>query len=203
MQRAAGGMDDAFGDAGGARGKQDVEGMVEGQRLEFDRARLMRGDEVLQRDAVQHLRNERVGLADIFDQDRPPRRELLRHRGEFLGNVLQPAVVPVAVAGDEEHGLDLAEAVEDAPLAEIGGAGGPDRADGGGGQHAGDRLGHVRHHRGDAVALPHAGGAKGLLQAGDERVQLVPAHATAHLVLAAEDQRVVRSRTCAAGSRRN
>ena len=70
------------------------------------------------------------------------------------------AVVPVAVDGDEQLRLDLAEAVEHALFAEIGRAGRPDRADRGGGEHGGDGLGHVRHHRRDAVALARRHGAE-------------------------------------------
>ena len=77
----------------------------------------------------------------------------LQHRLHLGRDVVLLAVVPVAVAGDEEHRLDLAETVEHALDAEIGRTGRPDRAERGGGEHAGDRLGHVGQHRGDAVAL--------------------------------------------------
>ena len=93
--------------------------------------------------------------AEIVDDDR------LRARvGSFASDRLRPwrrrrsaCRCTSSRRRDEDDRLDLAEAVEHALLAEIGRAGRPDRAERGGGQHGGDGLGHVRHHRGDAVAL--------------------------------------------------
>ena len=62
------------------------------------------------------------------------------------------AAVAVAVDGEQHLRLDLAEAVEHALHAEIGRAGRPDRAEAGGREHRDDRLRHVRHEAGDAVA---------------------------------------------------
>ena len=70
------------------------------------------------------------------------------------------AGVVVAVDRDQHLGLDLAEAVDDALHAEIGRAGGPHRAEAGGGEHGDDRLGHVGELRGDAVAGPDAAGGE-------------------------------------------
>ena len=71
--------------------------------------------------------------------------------------------------------------------AEIGRAGGPDRADAGGGEHGDDRLRHVRDEAGDAVARLDGHGLESLREAGDLIVELIRAEPPLYLVLAPED----------------
>lgn len=60
--------------------------------------------------------------------------------GDGLRTVVLLAAVAVAVDGEEDDGFDLLEAVQDAAGAEVGGAGGPDAADGRGGEEGDDGL---------------------------------------------------------------
>ena len=70
--------------------------------------------------------------------------QLAAQFGDGLGAVVLLAAVAVAVDGEQDGRLDLLEAVQDAAGAEVGGAGGPHGADGGGGQERDDGLRHVR-----------------------------------------------------------
>lgn len=72
--------------------------------------------------------------------------------GDGLGAVVFLAAVAVAVDGEQDDGFDLLEAVEDAAGAEVGGAGGPHSADGGGGQEGDGGLRDVGKVAADAVA---------------------------------------------------
>ena len=78
------------------------------------------------------------------------------HGGDLLATVDVP--VAVAIAGDREQhrGLELPKAVEHAARPELRGARRPDRAEAGRGEEAHERLGDVRHIRGDPVAAPDA-----------------------------------------------
>ena len=72
--------------------------------------------------------------------------------GDRVGAVVFLAAVAVAVDGEQDDGFDLLEAVEDAAGAEVGGAGGPDAADGRGGEERDDGLRDVGEVAADAVA---------------------------------------------------
>ena len=189
QQRAAGRMHDAFGNAGRARREEDVERVAEGELREDKRPCLVGRRQRVERAPVRQRGRERLGIAGIVHHD--DRGAELAGDGLHLGrDVLKLAGIPVGVAGDEEPGFDLAEAVEHALFAEIGRAGGPDGAERGDGEHAGDGLRHVRHHGGDAIALADAERGEGLLEFRDARAQLVPGPAVGYLVLAAEDDGV-------------
>lgn len=100
--------------------------------------------------------------------DGAQRGELGAQFGDGLAAVVFLAAVAVAVDGEQHDGLDLLEAVEDAAGAEVGGAGGPDPADGGGGEERDDGLGDVGEVAADPVAGAYAEGA----QFGGERPDL-------------------------------
>ncbi len=156
QQRTAGAMHDAFGHAGRAGGEQDEQRVLEGQALEGDVLASKAASASSIDDGVRHGGGRLPRGAEIVDHDG------LRTLGSFariawtFADVVLLAVVPVAVRRDEDDRLDLAEAVEHALFAEVRRAGRPDGADRGGGEHAGDGLRHVGHHRRDAVALLHA-----------------------------------------------
>src|SRR5919112_1796305 len=99
------------------------------------------------------------------------------------------AGIPIAVGAEEDLGLDLAEAVEHSVGAEVGRAGGPDRPQGGRGQHGDHRLGQVRHEARHPIAGYNSFGREGGRDIGHGPVQL----AIAQLALAApfvpKDQR--------------
>jgi hypothetical protein len=130
-------------------------------------------------------------LAQIVDDKcRAHRRQLVEHRRNLGADFDALASVPVAVGCDEQHRLDLTEAVEHTLLAKVGGTGRPDRPERCSGEHARNRLRHIRHHRRDSVARLDAMNAEQLLHARDQRAQLVPRQHTFNLVLAAEDDRL-------------
>ncbi len=64
--------------------------------------------------------------------------------GDGVAAVVFLAAVAVAVDGEQDDGFHLLEAVEDAAGTEVGGAGRPDAAHGGGGQEGDHSLGDVR-----------------------------------------------------------
>ncbi len=129
--------------------------------------------------------------------------KLRRHRLQLVRDLDRLAVVPIAVAGEEELWLDLAEAVEHAALAEIGRAGGEGRAERRCGEHDRDRLRHVRQHRRDAVAGADAFRPHRLLQARDEARERVEAEPALDLVFAAKHDRRAFAASGAAGFRQN
>ncbi len=159
---AALGLDDGLGQAGGAGGVEHPQGVVEGQVLE-DGFRVG----CRQRFPLQRA----LGGLAAEERDMDHRAESGQFAAEFgdrFPAVVLLAAVAVAVDGEQHDGLDLLEAVQDAAGAEVGGAGGPDPADGGGGEEGDDGLGDVREVAADAVARAYAEGA----QFGGERADL-------------------------------
>ena len=106
-----------------------------------------------------------------------------------LGERVRLAAVPVAVGGEQDLGLDLAEAVEHAAHAEVGRARGPDRAERGRREHRDDGLGAVRQDARDPIARAHADAAQPRGERADLRAQLRERQLAARAVLAGEDQR--------------
>ena len=128
QQRAAGAVHDALGLAGGAGGEQDVRGMVERQLREGDVGGLVAAQPFV----------EPHGLGDVGDVDvrvEVGDHDHLAHGGQLLDDlaharerVVLLAVVAVAVGAEQDLRLDLAEAVDHALDAEVGGARGPHHA---------------------------------------------------------------------------
>lgn len=106
--------------------------------------------------------------------DRAEGRELGAQFGDGVAAVVLLAAVAVAVDGEEDDGLDLLEAVQDAAGAEIGGAGGPHAADGGGGEERHDGLRDVGQVAADPVARLYAEGAEFGGEGADLAAELAP-----------------------------
>ncbi len=101
------------------------------------------------------------------------------HLGHHTEAVEIAPAVGHAVAGDQHHRVDLAEAVEHGVGAHVGRADAPDRADAHRGQKGHHGLGNVGQVGGDAVAGPHAG----FLQVQRQRGHLTPQLGPRQLVL--------------------
>ena len=170
----AGAVDDALRGAGGARRVHDVERVVEGDRLVFDRAGGVGEGQLVPGDRARQ--GPEVGCAAEVRHDD---RELdARDAGEDLADPSERvdggAVVAVAVRSHEDLGLDLPEAVEHPPHPEVGRAGGPHRPEAGRGEHRDDRLGEVREVARDPVAGADPGRPEPLRGARDVVVELAP-----------------------------
>ena len=143
-------VDDRLGQPGGARREEHVERVVEGDGLELERAGL--GQQVVPRDGVGELVARRRGRARRA-------RASAGRRGSSatcVAAVDRPVAVGVAVDGEQDLGLDLAEARQHAARAELGRARRPRRPEAGGGQEGDERLGDVGQVGDDAVARPDA-----------------------------------------------
>ena len=173
---------DRLGIAGGARGIDHPERMIEGHL---------------------HERERRV----LPDQVRPghgPLRHRLGHRhahlvlqrrqaGDDLGQCVRPVDGPagmdISVLGDQQLRFDLPEPVEDGDLAHVGRAERPDRAEAErreAGDQRGFGIGQDRHH---PVALPHPHLPHLRRDAGHLRAQLGPGHLAAPEGFRLHDQR--------------
>jgi hypothetical protein len=91
--------------------------------------------------------------------------------------------------GEQDLGLDLAEAVEHAAHAEVGRARGPDGAERGRRQHRDDGLGAVGQDARDPIARAHADPSQPRGERADLRAQLRERQLAARAVLAGKDQR--------------
>ncbi|MGX1268661.1 hypothetical protein RKD18_001855 [Streptomyces phaeoluteigriseus] len=96
--------------------------------------------------------------------------------GDDVAAVVFLAAVAVAVDGEQDDGLDLLEAVEDAAGAEVGGAGGPDAAHGGRGEEGDDGLRDVRQVGADPVTGTDAEAAQFGGEGTDLAAQFGPGH---------------------------
>ena len=92
--------------------------------------------------------------------------------GRLVRQVEDPAGVPVAVWDEQHLRRDLAEPVDHARCAELGGAARPDRAQAGCGEEADDRRQPVRQDRRHPVAAAHAETAKAAGGGSDHDPQL-------------------------------
>ncbi len=189
QQHASGPVHDALRDARGARGEQHVPGVVEGERGELGLAGFAAGEE-----RVEHHRvgdgAGRSAAAEGHDHHLLDTGKRGPDLGERPDAVVDPPAVLVAVAGEEEPGLDLTEPVDHPVDAEVGRGRGEDGTDRRGREH--DRVGldDVGEPRRDPVARLDPGPAHGLLQLPHHRAELVPGNGAAHGgVLPPEDQR--------------
>ena len=151
-QDAALALDDRLRQPGGAGGVEDPERVVEGDPLEVELGALAGVGELLPGHRVVEAAEVGVGI-EVGKDDRAGQA---RHRrlqlGDHVAAVEVPAAVAVAVDREQDLGLDLGEAVDDAGRAEVGRAARPDRADAGRGEEGDDRLRDVREVGDDAVA---------------------------------------------------
>ena len=163
--------------------------MVEGQRLEGDGPGGVGSEKAVERDGAV---GEWAGRAvrRVGHDDHPAqRRQGGDHLCQPVGHVVALPSVVVAVGGEQHGRLYLSEAVDDAAGAEVGGGRRENGTDRGSGQHHGVGLGEVREPGGHPVARPDAGVAQGLLEPGDECLQVGPREVPGGSVLAAEQHR--------------
>ena len=148
-QLAAVAVDDRLRKPGGARGEQDVQRMVERDRVELERSAF--GGQVLPGDRVRDLRLPERDPDHVLDRRDPASDRL------DLGPAVDVAVTEAVAADREQHPrLDLREPVDDAAGAELGRAGGPDRSQARGGDEADQRLRDIRQVRHNPVTGAHA-----------------------------------------------
>ena len=180
--------------------------MRERQPLEGRRPWRERRDAVVERHGLGWRGRHVAARAEIVDE-RGPCATLGSSRGTpstLSATSICLAVVPIAVAGDEEHRLDLAEAVEHA-LRRRNRASRTTRPRRSRRRPAWRRwspaCSAASRRRGRPSPMPSA--RKRLLQARDQRAQFVPGQPALDLVLAAKDDGVAGRRAGAAGSRRS
>ncbi len=157
-------LDDRLRQAGRAARVQDPERVVERHRHELER-RVVRPEEAV-------LPAAGVEVAEPHERPADLRMDLLHH----LRAVEVTPAVAVAVDREQHRRLDLREAVDHRARAEVRRAARPDGAEAGGREERRDRLGDVRHVRGDAVAAADAERAQPGLDARGQRAQLRPRH---------------------------
>jgi hypothetical protein len=176
-------VDDRLGQARRPRAEEQPQRVVEGHLLEGQR--LVAGHEIRRPAAA-------VEVAEAHDRG----ADLLGDAGDDLAAVVVAPAVAVAVDGKEHLGLDLREAVDDRARAELGRGARPHRADRGGGQEGGDRLGDVRHVGGHPVAGTDAHAPQPAGDAGGLLAQLAPRplRQLAQLAGVADGHRVVVAR---------
>ena len=191
QQGRADGMDDAFRRAGRARGIEDVERIVEAEPGEFDLARRVGRGEIVEQNGAGHSRDIRrcpLGRGDIrHDQHLFERRHAGGDLRQLVEAGLDPAIVEIAVGGDQHPGRDLAETVEHALDAEIRRRRSEDAADAGRCQHGDRRFGNIGHVGRDPVAGAEPHGAPRPGEARDRVMEFGPADLPADPVFAAED----------------
>src|SRR5215211_6907912 len=117
-----------------------------------------------------------------------PDRWQFRRNGSSLGrNVDNLAVVKIAIAGNQDLGLDLAEAIENSALAEVGRAGRPDGTDGIHGKESGDCVGMIGNDGAHTVARSRARRSQQRGDGRNFRLQLTPAQGETKPVLATKN----------------
>ena len=153
QERAARAVDDAFRLPRRARRIEDEERAVEGAAAPGDRAGREAARERLQRHRLRYGGNVRLVHQVGDDDDLFDRGQAGGDLGELRADVVVAAGIFVAVHGEQDARLDLAEAVEHAGRAEIRRAGGEDRAERRRRRHDGHRFRHVRQQGRHPVAL--------------------------------------------------
>ncbi len=158
QQDAAVAVDDGLGGAGGARGEEHVERVVEGNRLEVEGSGLRR----------------QLGPAVVDVDDGGERRQGghdLVHLGAAV-HVLAP--VPIAPRHQQDRGVELAEPVDHASGSELGRTRGPHRAQAGRGQEGDHGLRSVREVPHDPIAGSDPEAGQPEPAASDLVAQVVP-----------------------------
>lgn len=167
---AALGLDDGLGEAGRAGGVEHPQGVVERHLLE-DGLHVGGGQGRPVQGALGCL-----GAQQRDVHDGAQGGQFTAQFGDRVTAVVLLASVAVAVHGEQDHGFDLLEAVEDAAGAEVGGAGGPDPAHGRCGEQGDHGLGDVREIAADAVSRADADAAQFGGQGADLAAQVGPRH---------------------------
>ena len=149
-QHAPGAMDDALRNAGRSTRIQDVERMIERHPRERRRPRGVRAEEVIPRDGT---RDGAAVTPDIRNNDDAlDRRNARRDLGDLVEYRQCLGVVVVAVDCDQQPGLDLPEAIDDALSTEVRRARRPHRPQTRRSEHSNDRFRHVGDDGTDTIA---------------------------------------------------
>ena len=166
--------------------------MGEGKPVELDGLRLEGAKRLSPGFRLGGALQNRLLVTEIgHDQRRFDARDLRDDFGDLVANRERLGAIIIAVAGDQDLGLDLPEPVENALHAEIGRSARPDRPERRGREQPNDRLGLIGHKRRDPVALANALSAQKLLGPADRRMEFRPGQGFLDLVLAPENQGVV------------
>ena len=184
---AAMAVHDGLGQPGGAAGIDHPQRVVEGQPGGSERCIAgQRGGQVVRLAA---------GPGQVHIEAEVAPQQHMAHAGQLgeqlreqLAPVVRGAGVAVAVAGHQQLGFDLAEAVEHRHRPHVGRAHRPDRPQAGAGQEGDDGLRHVGHDRTDPVAALHPHGLERGRAGSHLAAQFGPAHFTQ---FAARQQRLV------------
>ena len=182
-------VDHALGRARCARGVENEQRMVETEGLGGKLGALAGGQEVVPRDGAGDGRRVGFGIQVGDDHHLSHRRQRLSNLSERRHPIEGLAAVGIAVGGQQEHGVDLAEAVHHPRHAEVGGGGTEHRADGGGGDHQHHRLGPVGHPGRHPVAGAHPVSPQGGRRRSDLGAQPVPGQVPGVPVLAPVENR--------------
>lgn len=167
---AALGLHDRLGEARRAGGVEHPQGVVERDLLE-DGLHVGGGQRRPLKGVLGRLRAQQRDVHDGVQGG-----QFAAQFGDRVTAVVLLASVAVAVDGEQDHGFDLLEAVEDAAGAEVGGAGGPDPAHGGRGQKGDHGLGDVGEIAADPVSGAYTEGAQLCGQGADLAAQVGPRH---------------------------
>ena len=109
QQNAAGPMHDAFWNAGGSGGIENIERMIERQACIVDRVSRLPGPEIAERLGIGQPLGEALRRPDIVDDHHLlDRWQLLQHRLDLRAQLEDLAAIGIAVAGNEDPRLDLA-----------------------------------------------------------------------------------------------
>ncbi len=120
QQNAAGAVDDAFGNAGGSGGIENIERMIEGHLGESNGRFAFAGAEGVKGFRLGQLRGHGFGLPGVIDHHGLfDAWQLGQNLGDFFGEAVGFSGIEIGIAGEQELGGNLAEAVENAALAEI------------------------------------------------------------------------------------
>ncbi len=144
-------MDDRLGQPGRPRGEEHAQRVVEGNMEEVEDAVV--GDELVPRNERRDDGGGAESRRSVGHLDDVAQR---RQRADDRGHVARPVdvrvAVPVSGDGEQHGGFELAEAVDDAALAELGRTRRPRGAEARRGEEGDERLGDVGQVADDAVA---------------------------------------------------
>ena len=167
---------DRLGEPGRARGVQDVERVIERDRLE--REGFAPREELFPGEGAGETRLFEV-CAEVGEDDRRfERRKLALELSDLLRAVDFPRAVAIPVDREQQLRLDLADAIGDSARAELRRTGGKDGANRRGREQRHQSLGHVRKVGDDPISLFDAEAAKPSRRAADGvgEVRAAPDH---------------------------
>ena len=167
-------LHDRLRQAGRARRVEHPQGVVEGHLLEARLGALAPGLELAPGDRSRERRRIEGGVGVRQQHGARHRRQLGEDAAHRLEAIEVATAVAIAVDREQHLRLDLGEAVDDAPGAELGRRARPDRSEAARGQERDQRLRDVRHVGDDAIAALDAETAQPGGHARDGLRQLAP-----------------------------